>query len=72
MNGVTKDNLFNLQSVRDGESESDSNANLRSILSAEKTEREAKTSRLRALRLAREQEPTERPRQLGPRRHVTK
>lgn len=58
MNDVTKDNLFRLPSVRDGESESDQNANVRSILSAEKTEREAKTSRLRALRLAREQEPT--------------
>lgn len=58
MNDVTKDNLFKLPSVRDGESESDQNANVRSILSAEKTEREAKTSRLRALRLAREQEST--------------
>lgn len=72
MSDVTKGNLFKLPSVRDGESESDQNANLHSILSAEKAEREANTSRLRALRVAREQEPTKEPQRRGPREHVTK
>lgn len=50
---LTKDNLFNLPSQGDGR-KTLANIEVRSIADAEKAERDAKTARLRAQRMAKE------------------
>ncbi|UDL90666.1 hypothetical protein LGH82_04855 [Mesorhizobium sp. PAMC28654] len=50
---LTKENLFNLPSQGDGR-KSRSNIEVRSIADAEKAERDAKTARLKAQRMAKE------------------